>query len=361
MGGAKSNLATSFLTCSGRPATTRIFGKSRNNGKLMSKSPIFLRACLVAAIASTIIGAVLYGSRHARQAAVNASAAAAPAAPGQQTAGGNPSAPSADALLQAAAAALESRRSIAAKLVVSGTLFGRQAAGTGLYLEQDPAQSHLLRMELNLQCEDQNSSFVYACDGRYYWLFEELAGQTRLRRVDLERVAHALARSKPGANPMTPEWLNLQGLAHFLRGLRGTMDFAPVESGRLDGRMPVWKLTGQWRPFWLGRLMPEQKNAIEKGRPADLSKLPPQAPDRVILYLSQDDLFPRRMECCRQAGKKDAAGLSDDKPQTLLALEFPQVSLNVPINPARFSYNPGRMQFNDHTELFLEIHGLAGK
>jgi hypothetical protein len=137
----------------------------------------------------------------------------------------------------------------------------------------------------------------------------------------------------------------LGGLGRLMRGLNGQLDFASAAADELDGA-PVWKVSGSWKPVALARALPDQKDAAEKGRPYNLSKLPARLPDRVAVYLRQTDYFPLRIDYLR-----GTTGLS---PHCLLSLKFTDVNFRGPIDSGQFLFSPGSLEFNDRTDDFIK-------
>ena len=66
------------------------------------------------------------------------------------------------------------------------------------------------------------------------------------------------------------------------------------------------------------QMVPDQKKLVDQNRPLDPSLFGPQQPDRISLYLGQDDLFPYRMECSRSSSSKNLDPLSSDAGRTVL-------------------------------------------
>ena len=112
-----------------------------------------------------------------------------------------------------------------------------------------------------------------------------------------------------------------------MRGLNAHFEFTSVVADRLGG-LPVWKLDGRWKPADLVRLLPGQKEIIEKGRTPDLTRLPIHLPDSVTLFLGQDDCFPFRVDYLRSVPKSS--------PRRLLNLEFFELNFNGPIDSGQF-------------------------
>ena len=134
----------------------------------------------------------------------------------------------------------------------------------------------------------------------------------------------------PGATANAPAAapdfsLSLGGLPRLLWSLRTSFRFAPPTENRLDD-LRIWTLDGQWNSSRLAMLLPDQKAAIDAGQPVDLSKLASQLPDRVVLRIGCDDLFPYRIEYWRREGKaKDSS--SADRGKLLVVVELYEVQL----------------------------------
>ena len=255
-------------------------------------------------------------------------------------------------LLEEAILTLESRHSISARIRHRIELFGNQLVGSGIYLEERSGPYPLLRQELKIQLTDHVSTLLQVCDGRYLWTYRELLGERTLSQIDAVRVARAMERAGRMPQPGNIDgWPGLGGLPRLLRGLHRAFHFARVEQTRLR-QLPTWRFVGQWKADQLASILPKQKDAIEKGQPADLSRLPEHLPDHVILWLGKEDLFPYRIEYCRRVERSRAEGQVESR--VLVAMELFEVNLNLPINPARFVYNPGDMKISDRTDAFLE-------
>jgi hypothetical protein len=317
--------------------------------------------------------------------------------------------PQAQEILQAAMRTLESRDCVSARILQQVELFDKQLVGSGVYLQQrvgtdqllhvqealplapfagrggdayqPPVQEApplapfagrgagdegswdrlLIRLELRIQIGDQQSSLLQILSpptpaGHYLWTYCKLPDEERLSRVDLVRAARALDKAQPTPGLGTEGMLSgLGGLPRLLRGLQAAFDFSSAEQGHF-GRLPVWRLQGQWKPDRLAKILPDQKAAIEAGRPPDLVKLPEHLPDRVVLMLGQDDLFPYRIEYRRGIPLK--AGGRDDS-RALVTMELFDVKLNVPIDRNRFIYNRGTTDFSDQTESFISSLGAT--
>jgi len=252
---------------------------------------------------------------------------------------------------------LEGRHSVSAKVRQSVELFGKQLVGAGTYLECRGDQGTMFRFEMRIQLYDHVNSLLDISDGRYLWRYRKLRDGQVLKRVDLQRVNVALEEA--GRTPQPGEielWPGMGGLARLLGGLYGTFDFTTLEQSQLLGQ-PAWRLEGQWKQEKLVKLLPHQENAIREGKPVDLGKLPDHLPDRVVLFLSTEDLFPHRIEFHRRAAK-DSDRLPAGADRLIAGVDFLEVSLNLPVDPVRFMYNPGNMAYADETDRVLQRLGV---
>jgi len=261
--------------------------------------------------------------------------------------------PPAQALLEAAIRSVEGQRSISARIRQRAELFGHQLLGSGRYLEVRQAAVPLIRLELKIQVAEQITSLVEVCDGRFLWTYRKVLDSESLDYVDAVRASEALERAgagsgRVGSGPVP----GLGGLSRLLRGLAAAFQFTSAQQGRV-GDLAVWKIEGGWRPELLLKLLPKQKDRIQEQRPVDLSRLSEHLPDRVVLLFGQEDLFPYRIDYCRDALPKQSRG-EPPAAHTLVTIEFFEVACNVPIPAGQFVYNPGTGERADRTEEFLQ-------
>ncbi len=260
-------------------------------------------------------------------------------------------------VLEAAVRALESRGSISARLRQKVDLFDKQLVGSGSYWELRQGGIPRMRLELQIQLDDQVSSLLQVCDGKTFWNYCKLRDQGTLTRLDAVRATRALAQAAAGPNRNFTSLLpGLGGMSKLLRGLDANFRFVTVQEDGL-GALRVWKLKGGWQTAQLINLLPKQKDAIQHGKPADLSRLPPYLPDRVVLWLGTADLFPRRIEYRRGTAKPgDPSDAGEDR--ALVTMDLDGLTFNAPIDPARFYYNPGNVEAVDQTKRFLLSLGV---
>jgi hypothetical protein len=252
-------------------------------------------------------------------------------------------------LLRRSIEMIEGRHSISAEVTHCIDIFGQKLVGKGTYCEQRSGPHPLVRFELKTPTGDSESLLLQVCDGRHMWNYRVLMGQPRLDRVDLELLAKTVRRRGGAGQGGTGlgDTITLGGIPALLRSIQESFAFDLAESESLYD-MPVWRLRGRWRPARLATLLPEQAEAIQQGRvvsaagEVDLTRLPERLPDHIYIWLGKDDLFPYRIEYCRT---ENGSGES----RAIVAMQFLQVSFNVPLDPKCFVFRPGSVPVTDRT------------
>lgn len=270
----------------------------------------------------------------------------------------SPGAEDEKSLLERSIDSLESYQSVTAKLRQRIDLFDQQLVGSGSY-QQGPAADHTFRLELRTQVGERVSTLQHVSDGKTLWIYRQLFDEGKLSKVDLRRVSAALSK-RAGVTPGVgaSQWLGLGGLPMLLRSLNEHFQFDEPAEDQL-GKLPVWRLTGSWQPKYLARFLPDQKAAIEAQEPVDLSKLRPEIPDEVVLYLGRDDLFPYRLDYLRQKeGLTSAALRGASGAEPLVTLEVFEVRVNAPLEASSFNYQPAAQPVPDVTQEYLRALGL---
>jgi hypothetical protein len=257
--------------------------------------------------------------------------------------------------------ALESRRSVSARIRQRVDLFGHKPVGSGTYFEQRVENEPYPRFRLSLRVRlgEQSSTLLQICDGRRSWTYGELDGSETLSRIDVDRVQRVLEeKGDAGRLSVMGKWPGLGGLPRLLRGLHANFKFTPVGQTRLSDQLTAWTLRGEWNREMLTKLLPGQKEAIDQGKPPDWSRLPEHLADHVVLYLGTADRFPYRIEYRRRDPDRKE-GPSGPQSKAIGTLEFRQVDLAASIPPGRFDYQPGDVEWTDQTDRFLEDLGLG--
>lgn len=254
--------------------------------------------------------------------------------------------------------ALARHQSITAVVHQRIHLYEHELVGAGEFA-QGPPGKNLLHFDMRLKVGQQDSYCQQRCDGTYYWLQKFEEGLPKVIRIDLKRVA--AARSKQTREDMVVDGgsaplIGLGGVASLLDQLAAWCIFPRVTQGRLPnkGALPVYMLEGSWRTERLLRWLPEQAEAAAAGKPLDLGKLPPMLPDRVVVFLGRDDLFPRRIEYCVSQSRSPARG----EPEPLVQIHFDNVRFNAPIDPRAFTFPGGLIPAIDDTDGYLLRNGL---
>ena len=343
-----SGLAHEFpLTTIGRSVTTRFFGKSGRTPKLVTKLPNLTVPVLLAAGLVAVV-AWVWTDRQRTPVSSHPGPEASP--PVQDPAALD----AAQQLLDRAILTLEGHRSISAKIRQSGSLYGQEPIGSGVYLQQRVGGNLLFRSDLRIQLGEQASSLVHVRDDDgHLWTYEKLPGQdAELTRVDVQRVVEHLAETgQTGRLATMDKWPGLGGLPKLLRSLRNTFDFVVTEEAELAGQLPVWQLYGRWKPQRLADILPEaHQSAVADGR-VDVKKLPPQLPDQVVLLLGKEDLFPYRVEYRRGAVPRNLPEGTSGR--WFVILEFYEVRINVATAPTRFEF-PTSLDYLDVTDRFID-------
>jgi hypothetical protein len=210
-----------------------------------------------------------------------------------------------------------------------------------------------------MQVGDEARTLLHVCDGRYLWRCESYKGKGTADRVDLARAARVLDASTSSVQDNNLGWWNrLGGLSELLRDLRDWFQFTSVAETRLADQTPVLRLDGTWKADRLAALMPGGRLPSESAA-ATASRLPEHLPDRVVLFLGRDDLFPFRVEYRRLAPQSLMRGAEDDSAMVVMDLYL--ASFDVPAIPPRFDFNPGNLEHSDQTDRFLQGLGVGKK
>ena len=287
-------------------------------------------------------------------------------ASGQQPA--LPAAPAAAAvvgpseLVERSAAALSAHLSIVAKVRHRGRIYGRDVIGSGEYA-QGPIHSRLLRYEIRMQVGERIVNILQVCDDRYLWISRQLEHEPEIQRVEIDRVLGALER-QVAAQPAGAfdaahfhQAIAIGGLGQLLASLRKDFQFYDATKSQL-GDVPVYVVSGKWKSEALGGFAASQPKAA---KPGGTMLLRPHVPNRVMLFLGADDLFPYRVEFRSidegaGQGGVDGAPLkaTDATDELLLAMELFEVQINVPLEERLFQFAPGSRPYTDVTDLYLQ-------
>ncbi len=248
--------------------------------------------------------------------------------------------------------AVETPRNISARIKQQGELFGHPITGNGRYYELREGPIPQIHLELTVEVGSVTTSLMEVCNGTTFWTHTKLPSGESFSKLDAVRALAALeqvaGRTPREALASAP---GLGGLGRLMRGLNARFEFTSVEADRLEG-YPVWKLSGGWKPDQLLRLLPDQKESMQKGRKPDLTRLPAQLPDSVTLFLGREDCFPFRIDYLRSVPKSS--------PRCLIRLEFSDLDFRAPIDSGQFLFTPpGTFEIIDRTDEFVRALGVG--
>jgi hypothetical protein len=262
-------------------------------------------------------------------------------------------------LVRRAESAMQRHYTVWAQVTQKAFLLGTEVTGSGSYSEQRSNQGLRFRLELKVQTSDDKlaSGLLQVGDGHYLWNYRKLRGTESLSCVDLAAVQQRL--DETGAAPtvrVLDAWPGMGGLPKLFRSLDSAFLFDKPEDAELQGNFPVWKVGGRWRPEMLARAVPAHKDAIEQGRGVALEDLPEHLPNRVVLFLGKEDLFPYSVRYYRLDGNTSEVKASPSDIPTV-RINMTNVRFNQPIHAAQFVYEPS-LKCTDQTEQMLARLGL---
>ena len=274
---------------------------------------------------------------------------------GQDTAV-HPVAPSDGGLLvDRAARQLAAWPSLEVRLRQRLELYGQEAVGSGVYLQQHTSRGLMLRLELKLQIAGQLTTLQQVCDGRFLWVRRELPGGTSLGCVDLVRL-HDAAQQTDG--PPRTDWtagsLALGGLPRLMASLSDNFQFGAPVPGQSE-QTKLWTLEGQWKPAILAKLLPGQADSILAGSAPDLTGLPRHVPSDIRIVLRQEDLFPLQIDFRRVGGEpRSGSSATADDATSILVMDFYSIRRREDLDQRHFVYQPGEQEVVDLTDLYLQ-------
>lgn len=267
--------------------------------------------------------------------------------------------PDGQSLLSRAVAQLASLPALDVKLRQKTQLFGHEVTGSGTYLQSQSQRGLLLRLELKLQVGDQQSSLQQVCDGRFLWIRRDVASGASLGRVDMERIREAIRTSeRPTWANASANWLAVGGLPQLIAALAENFQFSTPQAMRSD-KASVWVVDGRWKPDKLAELLPDQREKILSGQPADLARLSAQLPTEVRVVLGQNDLLPYRIEYRRAESNRNASAHDGGASPPMVVLEILEIQRPEALDEALFSYQPGNQEVVDYTDLYLQALKLT--
>ncbi len=248
--------------------------------------------------------------------------------------------------LQQAQQRLRRMPALAARIRIRAKMFGRRMLGTGRYW-QAPAPGEKkpflqTRFQWALQQGSQAVHWQQVCDGRFLWTMTRYPHKRRLTRVDLAEVMPEVARMPP-SSAAAAELQVPYGLAGWLQQLQQSCRFTHWQPARIQS-VPMLALYGTWRPETLAPLVKDPQGLFAGPLPMDSDLLPAHLPQQVVVYLSRKELFPFRIDFRRGRGEEE---------KIQVVLEFFQLQVSPQVDPALFTYRPGRLRVQDETQRVL--------
>ncbi len=258
------------------------------------------------------------------------------------------------ALLDRVRQTLDQAGSLSMKVRMQIDSFDQQGSGAGDYLQKRDG-SHLLS-RFTLTCQFGTATFAVSQinNGRWFWNNRQLPDGPSLSKLDLDRIDEVLRTSGTSERTFRPGQLPIGGLPKLVAGLQQSFQFSPLGETQLAGRQ-VWVLDGSWRRERLIAAVPDQRSAIEAGRPIDLKKMPAHLPERVVLFIGQADLLPHRIDYLRRSERGGGAGEGSPLPgyRAMQTIEFFEIR-NDPIDSREFQYQPPKgIKVTDATDDYL--------
>ncbi len=268
--------------------------------------------------------------------------------------------PEGQILVRRAREILQRYFAVSAHVTQSVRLFGQEVIGSGSYFEQRSNQGLQYRLELNVQTkvDEQPSSLLEVCDGRFLWNYRKLQGAETLSRLDLAQLQQKIEEAGTTARLRAmDQWPGLGGLPGLLHSFDRAFAFEAPESVLLQPQFPAWKLEGRWHPNVLAKALQDDQDNAESQRGVQLEQLPQHLPNCVILFLGKDDLFPYSIVFYRLPGSTTTVKAKpNDRPA--IRINLSKVRFNEPIHAGQFAYKPGDLDFSDRTEPYLKKLGL---
>lgn len=212
---------------------------------------------------------------------------------------------------------------------------GREVVEVGHYLQAGRGSGRL-RMELQVPIADGKSRWQQTCDGRLAWTREEMAGEIRVRRVDLGKLEESTAAAR---SQRVPPRLRVGGLVEIIDRIQADFDLQ-LSEGHIDGN-PMLVLKGILREQVAERLM----QSLQR------EDWPELVPRQVRIAVAVDALaapLPSRIEFW---SKPDGRLISLLEIYDVAEIETPGID--------QFRFEPGGHDFTNETEMYIARFGLG--
>jgi hypothetical protein len=257
-------------------------------------------------------------------------------------------------LIQQAVRQVNGQKSISAQVRHRTEMFDQKLVGSGTYHQMQSDKGLLVRFSLSVREKDRTISLLQVCDGRFLWSRDDTEEKPRLGRIDLQRLraAAAAGRIKAGATPLL---LPGGGLGQLLASLDLEFDFGTPREMQFQD-VPLWVLAGRWKPERLMAHVGARNDLLDTQGRINSDVLPAQLPDRVLLVLGRDDLFPYHIDFRRA---EPGHGVADDdlawqrESRSLVTMELFEVEYGADLDPLLFVYEPGDAEPDDGTDEYV--------
>jgi hypothetical protein len=308
-----------------------------------------VRAAAFGAAAFTTLAAVPAGDEPPRAASVY-SRAAGPQPPGAAREAGQGAAdqqvePHAERIIVSAMVTLGRVDSFSARLRQKVRIGDRVLVGTGRYVQSGRGEEQRFRSESSLTCDSETFEILEVSDGLFCWTYRRNGPDpATLQRIDVRRVRERLEQLKAPVPEDTSPYLG--GLQRTLGLLRDWFFFTSVDAGDVEG-VPVWHVTGHWRPDMLAAILPAIAEPARRPGGVAPAELPDGVPWSVRISVGREDLVVRRVEWLAIPGPRPvAAGV----PEPIAVLELLDVVVGGAVDAGAFFYQPASLGLMDVTE-----------
>lgn len=267
-------------------------------------------------------------------------------------------------LILAAATAMRNSVPFEAVLRHEIHLYGVETQALGKYMQQGQGTDKT-RLQLRTSLNGETASLLRVSDGRFVFSRIATPEETQLWRVDLRTMNQNLdsafinSNDASGAGGGGSNWM-LGGLSYLLSRLAHEYAFGEPEADLL-GETPVWRIRGVLKhdSFQRMSLMQFGTRPPEGSDPAAI--LPEHVPTEVELILgrvNEPQLFPYAVRFIRKRAavtqEENTKSLAlDDAEQVIATLEFQSIAMNVELDDAEFTYDPGEEEIEYRDEAYL--------
>lgn len=211
----------------------------------------------------------------------------------------------------------------------------------GRYLQGIQMQ---LRMELVVQAGESTGHLTQVCDGQLLWTetkfspipereVDDMSRYHRVTRRNVQKILLEAMKVGDKGQAFVAAELGFGGLPALMAAFERAFEFQLLKKEKV-GNDDCFVIEGRWN----GSLQ-EKWKFLQKKRKTVTEK---SIPDTVRIYVHPRLLVPRRIEY-RKSGEDRKA------PETLLAINYENIAINVPIDGNAFRYTPPDDVFSTDT------------